>query len=99
MMNKPLTPAIQRFIELEKKKEEVKKYFEELNTALEEVVKEIGVGSYFQDAHGTVYKTVIPEGKFVYFERFGINRTRRPGEKRGDLSIKEAKEAGFQVEE
>jgi hypothetical protein len=92
-----LTPAIQRFIELERKKSEVKKYFDELSAALETVVAEIGVNSYFQDMDGTVYKTTIPDGRFVYYEKFSYARTRRADEKRGDLSLKEAQEAGFEV--
>ena len=93
-----LTPAIQRFIELERKKSEVKKYFDELSAALETVVVEIGVNSYFQDtSDGTVYKTTIPDGRFVYYEKFSYARTRRADEKRGDLSLKEAQEAGFEV--
>lgn len=93
-----LSPAIQRFIELERKKTEIKRFFEELKLATEEVVKEIGVGSYFQDpSDGTVYKIVEPEGRFVNYERYGYVRTRRADEKRGDLSMKEAQEAGFTV--
>jgi hypothetical protein len=91
-----LTPAIQRFIELERKKTDIKRYFEELNEALEAVVAEVGVGTYFQDpSDGTVFKLLVPEGKFVHFERFGYHRTKRGDEKRGDLSMKEAQEAGF----
>lgn len=56
---------------------------------------EVGINGYFQDEEGTVYKLVIPNGKFVYFDKLGYERTRRPGEKRGDLSMKEAQEAGF----
>jgi len=89
---------INRFIELEKRKEEVKKYFDQLQTALEEVVKDIGINKYFQDpTDGTVYKTVEPEGRFVKFEKYSYERTKRLGEARGTLSIKEAKEAGFDV--
>ena len=96
-----MSQAIQRFIELERKKADVKKYFEELSKATEEVIKEVGVGAYFQDNDGVVYKTVIPDGRFVNYEKFGYNRTRRAflGEKRGDLSLKEAQEAGFTVKE
>ena len=93
-----LTPAQAKFIELEKKKAEVKKYFDELQTAIEAVVKEVGIDQYFQDpTDGTVFKTVIPEGRFVHFDKFGYKRTKRADEKRGDLSMKEAKEAGFDL--
>jgi len=93
-----LTPAIQKFIELERKKADVKRYFDELSLALEAVVAEVGVNTYFQDpSDGTVYKTTIPDGRFVHYEKFGYHRTRRGDEKRGDLSMKEAQEAGFEV--
>lgn len=90
-----MTEAQRKFVELERKKEDIKKYFDELNTACEAVVKEIGVNGYFQDEQGIVYKVVVPEGKFVHFEKFSYVRTRRPHEKRGDLSMKEAEGAGF----
>ena len=93
-----MTEAQARFVILEKKKEEVKKYFEQLEAATKEVAKEIGVNSYFQDGEGTVYKVVIPEGRFVKFDQIGYQRTRRQGEKRGDLSLTEARTVGFQVE-
>jgi len=92
-----LTPAIQRFIELERKKNDVKKYFEELKTATELLAKEVGVGGYFQDDEGIVYGIVEPEGKFVNYERVSYVRTKRPGESRGSLSVKEAEENGFKV--
>jgi hypothetical protein len=92
-----MTEAQKRFVELERKKEEVKKYFDELTTACEAVSKEVGVNGMFQDDHGVVYKVVIPEGKFVYFEKISYVRTRRPHEKRGDLSMKEAEGAGFRL--
>jgi len=94
-----MTEAQTKFVELERKKEEVKKYFDELNAATEALSKEIGINGMFQDDHGIVYKVVIPEGKFVYFEKISYVRTRRPHEKRGDLSIKEAEMAGFKLTE
>jgi hypothetical protein len=95
---RPITPEIRRFLELERKKEEVKRYFDELAEATEAVVKQIGVDAYFQDpADNTVFKMVIPEGRYVHFERFSYVRTKRQDEKRGTLSMKEAKEAGFDV--
>ena len=91
-----LTPAMLKFIELERKKVEVKKYFEELNSALETLVLEVGVGTYFQDpVDGVVFKTIAPEGRYVHYEKFAYHRTKRSDEKRGDLSMKEAGEAGF----
>ena len=92
-----MTPAQQKFVELEKRKEEVKKYFDQLSAAVLEVQAEVGINGYFQDGEGTVYKIVIPDGKFVHFDHISYVRTRRLDEKRGDLSLKEAQEAGFNV--
>lgn len=92
-----MTPAQKRFVDLEKKKEEVKKFFEELKEATLQVASEVGVNGYFQDAEGTVYKIVEPEGKFVTFDKISYIRTRRLDEKRGDLSLKEAEAAGYNV--
>jgi len=93
-----MTEAQKKFVELERKKEEVKKYFDQLNEAVVAVSKEIGINGYFQDDQGIVYKVVVPDGKFVYFEHISYIRTRRPHEKRGDLSMKEAETAGYKVQ-
>jgi len=97
-MTEKAQTAIQRFIELDKKKAEVKKFFDEYKAAVEAVVAEIKVGGHFQDGEGTVYQTIIPEGRFVSFDKFSIARTRREGEKRGDLSLTKARELGYEVE-
>jgi len=95
-----LTPAIQKFIELDKKKAEVKKFFDEYKEAIEAVIEEQGLGAHFQDADGTVYQTAIPEGRFVAFDKFTVNRTRRIDldEKKGTLSLSGARELGYEVE-
>lgn len=93
-----LTSSQIKFIELEKKKESYKKFLEELKEATEAVVKEVGVGGHFQDSDGTVYQVEESTGKFVYFDRFEIKRTRRVGEKAGSLSLTKAKELGYTVE-
>lgn len=90
-----MTSNQKKLVELDRKKEEVKKFFEELNLAVKEVNSEIGVNGFFQDDEGVVYKVVVPEGKFVHFEPLSYVRTKRPHEKRGDLSMKEAEEAGY----
>jgi hypothetical protein len=87
-----------KFIELEKKKEHYKKFLEELKEVTEAVVREVGIGGHFQDGEGTVYQVEESTGKFVYFDRFEIKRTRRNGEKAGSLSLTKAKELGYTIE-
>lgn len=94
-----LTQSHQKLIELDRRKEEVKKFFEEYKLAVESLIKEHGVNHAFQDDQGIVYQLVELDGKWVNFERFGVERTKRPGETRGSLSVKKAKELGFNVKE
>jgi len=93
-----LTKTQKRFVELELKKQEYKEFFEELKEATQAVADEIGVGGMFQDDDATVYQIVIPEGKWVHFDNIGYQRTRRGEEKRGDLSLKKARDNGFEIE-
>lgn len=86
-----------KFVELERKKEDVRKYFDELKLAVIAVAAECGIGGSFQDEQGVVYKVVEPEGKFITYDRISYIRTRRPHEKRGDLSMKEAESLGFRL--
>lgn len=79
-----------KLVELSFKRDELKKQYEELNTQLEEVLTTLGVGSFFQDKDGTVYKVVVPKGSFVSFKHIDYVRTRRGDEKLGSLSMKEA---------
>jgi hypothetical protein len=92
-----MTDAQKRFVELEKQKDAIKKYHDDLNTAVADVQKEIGINGFFQDPDGTVYQIVVPNGKFVYFEHVSYVRTRRQGEKQGSLSLTAAAAAGFNV--
>jgi len=94
-----MTDAQKKFISLEKQKEQVKKFFEELSEAIAAVQKEVGTNGYFQDEEGTVYKIVEPDGKYVPFEKLSYLRTRRLSEERSPLplALKEAEAAGFNV--
>ena len=92
-----MTETQKKFIELEKHKVAWKKFVDDLTTATKAVVDEIGIDKYFQDEDGVVYKTVVPKGKFIYFDSFTIERTKRLGEIKGSLSVKEAEEHGFKV--
>lgn len=94
-----LTEKQKTFVELEKQKDEYKLFFDKLKQATQEVADEIGIEGMFQDDEGTVYQITIPEGRFVHYEKLTYIRTRRGEEKRGDLSLKKAMEAGFNVKE
>lgn len=93
-----LTDKQKRFLELERRKDEIRQWHEDLQTSLSELVAEQGLNSYFQDEQGTVYKLVECDGRFVKFDKYGYDRTKRPGERAGTLSLKEAKEHGFVVD-
>jgi len=95
-----MTDKQKRFIELDLKKAEYKKFLEDYKEATTELIKEIGIGGHFQDTDGIVYQAAESDGKFVYYDTLVVNRTRRPylDEKKGSLSLKKAKELGYEVE-
>lgn len=93
-----LSEKQKRFVELERRKDEVRKYYEDLELATIELIAEQGLNTYFQDEQNIVYKLVENDGRYVKFDRFGYVRTKRPGEDRGSLSVKEAKEHGFAID-
>jgi hypothetical protein len=102
----PLTAVQETFVELDKKKKAVEEFYQQYDAAIAAVVHEAaanqgegadGIGAFFQDEEGTVYKTDIPKGTFVSFKPLTILRTRREGEKQGTLALKTAQEAGFEV--
>lgn len=93
-----MTEAQKKFILLDKKKVEYKEFMEQFKMAVNDLVDEMGVGGHFQDAEGTVYQTADCEGKFTYFDKFEVKRTRREGERAGSLSLKKAKDLGYGVE-
>lgn len=94
-----MTEAQRKFVSLEKRKEEIKKFHEELAEAIVAVQNEVGLEGMFQDDEGTVYKIVEPDGKYVVFDKVSYLRTRRLSEERSPLplAIKEAEAAGFTV--
>ena len=85
--------ALERF-----KKEIVKPFYEEYEICAKALHEKIGTNAFFQDETGTVFKTVEIDGMYMKFVRFGINRTRYADEKKGSLSMTEAREAGFTLE-
>ena len=88
-----LTTAQRRLVELDLKKPEIKAYYEELEQVVAKVAEETGINGYFRAPDSTIYKIVKPTGTFVSFKLFDFERTKREGEARGSLSMKEAKDA------
>jgi hypothetical protein len=88
-----LSLAQQRLIALDLRKPEIEAYYEQLESTLDEVAKEIGINGYFRALDGIVYKITIPEGHFVSYKRLAFVRTKREGERAGSLSVKEAEAA------
>lgn len=100
MMGEPsatiLTALQLKYVGMDKHYEaEIKPFLEDYRQAKADLIAELGVGVFFADHSGTVYKTDESNGRFVYNEPFQIKRTRREGEAKGTLSLKEAREAGF----
>lgn len=80
----------------------VKPYFERRDALLKriEAAQQDGtlpLGYHWQAEDGTVFKMVIPAGRFVAFARVGWDRTRRGylGEVKGALSKKAAEALGY----
>lgn len=93
-----VSPAVARLIELDSRRDAVKKWHEDLQEALAAAAEEVGVGGMFQDpVSGRVYEITEPNGKFVYFDKLTLNRTKLEDEVKGTLSMKKAREAGFDV--
>ena len=93
-----LTDQQKKFIELTKQLESIKEKRKEISSELESLANEIGVGSSFQDpSDNTVFEIVIPDGKYMYFDKIDYARTRRDGERSGSLSLKRAKELGYNL--
>jgi hypothetical protein len=93
-----LTASQEKFVSISAEIEALKAQLKEKNAELETTAVEIGIGQMFQARDSIVYKIVEPSGTFVAYSKIGFVRTKRPGEDRGTLSAKEAKEAGFKIE-
>lgn len=93
-----LNEKLNRIVELDNIKEEYKEKMKELDQLLEEVVNDKGIDFFFQDhSSGIVYKTVVPTGRYIEYHKYGYKRTKKEGERAGSLSMKEARENGFDI--
>lgn len=93
-----LTDSQKAFIQLSKKQEKLKEELKENGKKLEELLLELGEGTSFQDpTDKVVFEVVIPDGRFISYPKISYNRTKREGERAGSLSVKKAKELGFDL--
>jgi hypothetical protein len=98
MEEKMLTDQQKKFIEVTKELELLKEKRKEIGSQLEELANQIGIGSSFQDPEDkTVFEIVVPDGRYMYFDKIDYVRTRREGERSGSLSLKRAKELGYEL--
>jgi len=88
--NASLTEAQRLLVDLDLNKKKVDEYYSLLEETLAIVAKEIGINGYFRADDGTVYKITVPDGTFVSYKPLAFVRTKREGESRGTLSVKEA---------
>jgi hypothetical protein len=85
-----------KFVGLAKKYEELAKQIKQLNIELGDTMRQLPIGELFQDpSDGVVYRTIYPTGTYVEYKNIAYERTRREGEQKGSLSMKEAEAAGF----
>jgi len=92
-----MTELQKQFVALDKKKAEYKEFMKLYNQVVNLIKDEIGLGGHFQDPEGVVYQLEECEGKFVYFDKYEVKRTRRGEERAGSLSLKKAGELGYNV--
>jgi len=92
-----MTELQSKLVELDKKKEEIKKYYQELEETLSELKKEHGNDFMFQDEDGIVYQIIKPTKTVVIYKEVDYIRTKKENEKTATLSLKKAQEAGFEM--
>jgi len=86
--------AAEKLIELDNKKAEIKRYYEDLA----EVLEVLGTDAHFQSPEGLVFLVEEADGRYVKFEKLRYIRTKKADEKRGELSKKRAQELGYEFE-
>jgi hypothetical protein len=88
----------ENFVEVVREFEEAKKNLKAVSEKLDLAMQSLNIGETFQDPlDGVVYRIDVPLGTFVEFRTKGYSRTRREGEAKGTLSMKDAEAAGFKV--
>lgn len=96
-----MTDNQRKLIELSKQYEALRDQMKEvsagLNDATAAVAQEIGIGTFFQDTDGTVFRVAKATGTYVAYKELVYERTRRHPKEKPGISLKDARDAGFDV--
>ena len=97
-----MTESQAKLIEATKKFEAIKETYKaatvEVNELCQTVAKESGIGEFFMDdSDGTVFRVAKGKGTYVEYKEYVYQRTRRHAKEKPGISLKEAREAGFEV--
>lgn len=96
-----MTNNQQILIKLSKQYEEQRDLMKAINTDLNEitaaVAKESGIGTFFQDNDGTVFRVAKATGTYIPYKDLVYERTRRNPKEKPGISLKDAREAGYDV--
>ena len=93
-----MTDQQQKFLELSKQAEGLRNQLKKIQPEINELLLEMGEGANFQDpTDKTVFQVIVPNGTFVEYKKIAYERTKREGEFKGTLSVKKAKELGYDL--
>lgn len=90
--------VIETFIRADKALESAKKIYGHYDDAVANLSRIMKIGDHFQDDEGIVYQLTPQEWVKVKVKPVIVNRTRREGERTGDLSMTSARDLGYEVE-
>lgn len=86
--------VLHRLHELDLKKAEIHRYYEERDEVVAKAVQILGVDGFFKAPDGTVYQVTKYPGKFTPpSPLFDYKRTKWEGESKGSLAVATAREA------
>ena len=78
-------------------REQMKEVSEGLNEATAAIAQESGIGTFFQDTDGTVFRVAKATGTYIAYKDLIYERTRRHPKEKPGISLKDARDAGDDV--
>lgn len=96
-----MTDNQNRLIQISKKYEALRDAMKEVSAELTEVTalvaQETGLGTFFQDVDGTVFRVAKATGTYIAYKELTYERTRRHPKEKPGISLKDARDAGYDV--